>query len=104
MAPVDPEKIPGVLADIRDKAPDDLQEAFITFEEYWERKLWHELTNLLGDLFDSPQSLDVRLPLFNDFVTAFADKINQLKLTSLGLCAAEKFEGALGPSKSWRSC
>ncbi|KAI9717246.1 MAG: 26S proteasome regulatory subunit [Chrysothrix sp. TS-e1954] len=92
MAPVDPEKVPGILADIRDTAPDDLQEAFVTFEEYWERKLWHELTNLLGELFDNPQSLDVRLPLFNDFISAFADRINQLKLASLGLCAAEKFE------------
>lgn len=91
---MDPEVIPNFLADQRDNASADLQHYFITFEDYWERKLWHELTYTLVDFFNQPESASQRLPIYNTFIKTFADKINQLKLVELGLRAATECQSA----------
>ena len=87
------EMIPDYLSDQRDKAPDELQHFFLSFEDYWERKLWHELTHSLLEFYDQPTSAPQRIPLYNTFVKAFADKINQLKLVTVGLSAASQCKG-----------
>lgn len=91
---MDPEAIPNFLSDQRDDAPADLQHFYITFEDYWERKLWHELTEILGEFFNQSESEAQRIPVFNTFISSFAEKINQLKLVDLGLRAATQFPGS----------
>jgi 26S proteasome regulatory subunit N9 len=93
---MDPEKILGFLASQRDQASPELLETFMNLEDYWERKLWHQLTNTLVDFFREPESAPQRLPIFKSFVVSFADKINQLKLVSLGLMASAGCAGKLG--------
>ncbi|WPH04281.1 Hypothetical protein R9X50_00717000 [Acrodontium crateriforme] len=88
---MDHEKIPDFLQDQRDSSPDDLQHYFLSFEDYWERKLWHELTDILIAYYAEAQSAAQRIPLFNNFVKSFADKINQLKLVQIGLSTASQF-------------
>jgi 26S proteasome regulatory subunit N9 len=90
---VDSEAIPNHLAEQREAAPDDLQQYFIQFEDYWERKLWHELTNHLIEYFSLPESAPQRISLYNGFIKSFASKINKLQLVTLGLSAAEQFKG-----------
>ena len=87
---MDVDTIPTLLSDQRDNAPDELQHYFLTFEDCWERKLWHELTDVLVEFFQQDQSASQRLPLFNTFIKSFADKINQLKLVTLGLSTASQ--------------
>ncbi|KAK5135052.1 hypothetical protein LTR08_005712 [Meristemomyces frigidus] len=74
----------------RDAAPDELQHYFLSFEDYWERKLWHELTDLLVLYYNEPLGASRRLSIYNEFVKGFADKINQLKLVQLGLSTASQ--------------
>ncbi|RYP92899.1 hypothetical protein DL770_000949 [Monosporascus sp. CRB-9-2] len=76
------------LADQRDQAPEELQPSIIQFEDYWERKLWHQLTDALLEFFNHPASAPQRLQFYKVFILKFADKINQLKLVDLGLKAA----------------
>jgi 26S proteasome regulatory subunit N9 len=83
---MDNEKIGNFLAEQRDDAQDDLQ-------HYLERKLWHELTDTLIDFYGEDESAGQRIPMFDNFVKAFADKINQLKLVKLGLSAATQYKG-----------
>ncbi len=85
--------IPDFLADQRDAAPADLQHLFISFEDYWERKLWHQLTDSLIEFFHHPESVPQRLPFYKNFILTFADKINQLKLVTLALSAASQCKG-----------
>lgn len=85
--------IPDFLADQRDAAPADLQHLFISFEDLWERKLWHQLTDSLIELFQNPASASQRLPFYKTFILTFADKINQLKLVTLALSAASQCRG-----------
>ena len=84
------EKISDFLQTQRDSAPDDLQHYFLTFEDYWERKLWHELTDILVTYYNEPQSAAQRIQIYNNFIKSFADKINQLKLVIVGLKSAEQ--------------
>ena len=90
---MDVDTIPNLLSEQREKAPDDSQHYFLTFEDYWERKLWHELTDVLVQYFQQDQSASQRLPLYNTFIKSFADKINQLKLVTLGLSTASQCKG-----------
>ncbi|KAI2471150.1 hypothetical protein F4781DRAFT_388188 [Annulohypoxylon bovei var. microspora] len=80
--------IADFLADQRDETPDELQYLIIQFENYWERKLWHQLTDALIEFFANPKSEPQRLNFYKVFILKFADKINQLKLVDLGLKAA----------------
>lgn len=85
--------IPDFLAEQRDAAPADLQHLFINFEDCWERKLWHQLTDSLVQFFNNKESEAQRLPFYKTFILTFADKINQLKLVTLGLSAASQCRG-----------
>ncbi|KAF3059511.1 putative 26S proteasome regulatory subunit rpn9 [Daldinia childiae] len=80
--------IADFLADQRDETPDELQYLIIQFENFWERKLWHQLTDSLIEFFANPKSEPQRLKFYKVFILNFADKINQLKLVDLGLKAA----------------
>lgn len=93
MATVDPAVVQAFLSEDRDNAPEDLQQYYLTFEDYWERKLWHELTDVLLEFFSLPTSAPSRLGLWQRFILTFADKINQLKLVNLGLLAVGQCKG-----------
>lgn len=98
---MDPEVISNFLSEQREDAPEDLQQSFLTIEDYWDRKLWHQLTDVLLEYFNSPASSPQRLPLFRNFILSFAEKINQLKFVSLGLLSATQCSGpsSFKPSK-----
>ncbi|CAK3971010.1 26S proteasome regulatory subunit rpn9 [Lecanosticta acicola] len=84
------EKIADFLQEQRDQAPDDLQHYFLSFEDFWERKLWHELTDILVVYYAEEQSAKQRIPIYNNFIKTFADKINQLKLVRIGLSTSKE--------------
>lgn len=93
---IDPKPVPEFLAQQRDEvAPPSLQPLFLDFEDYWERKLWHQLTEVLLQFFEHPESAPQRIPLYKNFVLTFSDKINQLKLVTLGLSASRQCKGPL---------
>ncbi|RDA82580.1 hypothetical protein CP532_3712 [Ophiocordyceps camponoti-leonardi (nom. inval.)] len=84
--------IPEFLAEQRDTAAEQLQSLFLDFEDLWERKLWHQLTEALVQFFDHPDSAPQRLPFYKTFILNFADKINQLKLVDLALKAGTQYD------------
>lgn len=90
--PMDPEKIADFLGETRDEAPAEVQHVFLTLEDLWERKLWHQLTETLLEYYADPESESQRLPMYNTFILSFADKINQLKLVRLGLSASQQLK------------
>lgn len=90
---MDPEIISNFLSEQREVAPEDLQAKFLTIEDFWDRKLWHQLTDVLVDYFNDPASASQRLPLFQRFILSFSEKINQLKFVALGLLAATQCPG-----------
>ena len=95
------EEISDFLAEQRDEAPTDLQSVFITFDDLFDRKLWHQLTDKALEFFSSKESVPYRLPLYNGFVLHFADKINQLKLVKIALLASQQSKGIWHSSLHW---
>lgn len=92
------DKIPDFLAEKRGEALDESQSLLLQVEDFWERKLWHQLTNALIEYFCLPESAPQRLSFFKNFILTFADKINQLKFVTLGLMASTQCSG------SWDRC
>ncbi|KAM3468970.1 hypothetical protein MY8738_010187, partial [Beauveria namnaoensis] len=82
--------IPDFLAEQRDAAPEELQPLMLDFENYWERKLWHQLTDALVEFFSHDGSAPQRLAFYKVFILKFADKINKLKLVDLALKTASQ--------------
>ena len=93
----DPDQVPNVLERERDRAPAELQEYYLRFEDLWERKLWHELTDASIEYFKLDGSASQRRSLWDGFIAGFQNRINQLKLVELGLLTAETVQGK-GPS------
>ncbi|KAI9833820.1 MAG: 26S proteasome regulatory subunit [Phylliscum demangeonii] len=85
---MDQDTIPDFLAQQREAAPAHLQTHFLSFEDFWERRLWHQLTEVLVAYFNDAASAPQRIAVYTTFVASFADKINQLQLVTLGLSAA----------------
>ncbi|KAF3934296.1 hypothetical protein ABW19_dt0205138 [Dactylella cylindrospora] len=85
--------IGAFLADEREKADEELTVMFLDFEDFWQRRLWHQLTESLLEFFNKPESAKQRLSIYQTFVLSFADKINQLNLVQLGLLAASQIQG-----------
>ncbi|KAL9603675.1 MAG: hypothetical protein Q9219_000994 [cf. Caloplaca sp. 3 TL-2023] len=91
---MDPEVVSNFLTEQRENAPEDLQQSFLLIEDYWDRKLWHQLTDVLVQFFNTAASAQQRLPLFRHFILSFAEKINQLKFVVLALSAATQCSDA----------
>ena len=91
------DSIPDFLLSLRDDAPEEFINYFLEFEDFWERKLWHELTDKLVEYFNQKASAPQRIPLYETFIKNFADKINQLKLVTLGLSASTQYKGKMNP-------
>ena len=92
-AMMDPKVISDFLEDQRENVPDHLQEHYLAIEDFWDRKLWHELAGSLLAFFEDPAAAPLRLPLYHNFLLSFAEKINQREYVHLGLIASAQTSG-----------
>ncbi len=90
---MDPEKVQEFLSEQQESTPEELLQNFLKIEDFWDRKLWHQLTETLIEYFNDPASAPQRLPFFQKFILSFAEKMNQLKFVTLGLLAATQCSG-----------
>ena len=93
---MDPEIVQRFLDEQREAAPEELQQDFLNIEDYWDRKLWHQLTDTLVAYFANQASAPQRLPLFKHFILNLSEKINLLRFVALGLAAATQCQGKHG--------
>ncbi|KAK7205208.1 hypothetical protein BZA70DRAFT_279325 [Myxozyma melibiosi] len=84
--------VPTILSTLRSESAPELAGDFYAMEDLWERRLWHQLTDVLVRFFEHPDSAPLRTRVYNQFVSTFESKINQLKLVSLGLATAATFD------------
>ncbi|CAG8592499.1 hypothetical protein C2G38_2091700 [Gigaspora rosea] len=80
-----------VLNELRKQCPSGLQEYLNTFEDLYDRKLWHQLTLKIEEFFTEPTSGPYQIQLFQHFISDWESKMNKLKLVRLGLCVAKQF-------------
>ncbi|KAF7799208.1 hypothetical protein EIP86_010439 [Pleurotus ostreatoroseus] len=72
--------------------PADLHPFFVSFQDLYTRKLWHQLTLKLAEFFDHPLSKPYRVDVFDRFVRDFETKLNQLKLVEMGVKVAREID------------
>jgi len=69
----------------------DLAQHFQTFENLYDRKLWHQLTFAIENFLASPHAGPYLIPLYENFVSDFEQRLNKLKLVAgLGILAARQ--------------
>ncbi|RUS25028.1 hypothetical protein BC938DRAFT_472729, partial [Jimgerdemannia flammicorona] len=83
--------VPHFLRDQMQTAPHDLQHYFITFEDLYDRKLWHQLTLKVEEFIAEPASAIFQIPLYQHFVADWEEKMNKLKMVTIGLTAAKQY-------------
>ncbi|ODV59260.1 proteasome regulatory particle lid subunit RPN9 [Ascoidea rubescens DSM 1968] len=92
MADQENEDASTVLATLRIESNEDLIPFFYTFEDYYERKLWHQLTKSVDEFFHNELSKPIRVRLFHQFILKFYQNINQLKFVQFALTASSEIE------------
>lgn len=78
------------LAEFKTKHP-SLGEHIDELGSLYDRKLWHQLTLKLEEVFQNPgfRSGDTLIQLYKGFITDFAAKLNLLKLSQMAVAVAE---------------
>ena len=87
--------VSSFLREARIAAPEHLQGSVLQMEDFWERRLWHQLTLELETFFNDPSSSGLRMRMFKEFVQTFEKNINQLKLVALALLAKVECKGIM---------
>lgn len=85
-------EIDTVLSTLRTEVDPELAPLFFEFEDLYEQKLWHQLTERLTVFFEDPKSEPLRLRVYDNFVTKFYDKINQVSAVEFLLLSLKKSE------------
>ncbi|KAG8742258.1 26S proteasome regulatory subunit [Ceratobasidium sp. 414] len=84
--------VDSYLATAASSSPPDLHPFFEKFRRQHQRKLWHQLTLTLFEFLDHPQSGPYQVDLFTKFVRDFEEKLNQLKLVSMGVRVSKQLD------------
>ena len=84
-----------VLNELRKQCPPELVDYLNTFEDLYDRKLWHQLTLKIEEFFSIPASNPFQIPLFQHFISDWETRMNKLKLVTLGLSVVKQFDGKL---------
>lgn len=83
-------EIDTILSTLKQEVNSELAPLFDDFEDLYERKLWHQLTEKLAIFFHDSKSESFRLRLYTQFVSKFIDKINQLNVVEFLLQALQE--------------
>lgn len=70
-----------VLATLRSEVESsDLVNILYQLEDYYERKLWHQLTLALDEFYEIPDSKPIRVRIYDSFISQFQQKLNSIKV------------------------
>ncbi|QEU62114.1 Rpn9 [Kluyveromyces lactis] len=83
-------EIDTIISTLKQEVNSELAPLFDDFEDLYERKLWHQLTEKLAIFFHDSKSESFRLRLYTQFVSKFIDKINQLNVVEFLLQALQE--------------
>jgi len=62
------------------------------FQNLYQRKLWHQLTEALFAFFEDENSRPYRLEIFTSFVRDFESKLNQLSLVEMAVIVSKEID------------
>ncbi|SCV69735.1 BQ2448_1129 [Microbotryum intermedium] len=71
--------------------PRELKPFYQAFDRFYNNKLWYQLTSTIENFIQVPSSGPFQIGLWQSFISTFANKINQLKLVTIGISTARQF-------------
>ncbi|KAJ2309486.1 26S proteasome regulatory subunit, partial [Coemansia sp. RSA 2611] len=74
------------------QAPAELAHYFSEFEDLYERKIWHQLTQQVEKFINLPEAASYRVGLYTEFVREWQKHMNPVKLVLFALAAARQFD------------
>lgn len=80
----------SVLSSLRDSVDEDLVPVFFQLEDQWDRKLWHQLTQTLTELYKDPRSAPIQVALFERFVMRLERVLNPLAFATFAVKSSEQ--------------
>lgn len=81
-----------VLSTLRqDTECNELINIFYQLEDYYERKLFHQLTLTLNEFYENGDSKknDLRIKIYNSFISQFSEKLNSIQVVDFLLASFE---------------
>ncbi|KAI8458303.1 hypothetical protein BY996DRAFT_4577339 [Phakopsora pachyrhizi] len=81
----------GFLNRLIDEVPGELRISSEKFLDLYQRKLWYQLTIELRDFLSHPYSYQYQIPIYNNFIKDFENKINPLKLVEISVTVSQRF-------------
>lgn len=84
----------GFITQILSEAPSDLRPSLETFLDLYQRRLWYQLTLAIQEFLALPSSFQYQIPLYNNFISDFENKINSLKLVEIAVVVSQRFTDA----------
>jgi len=78
------------LSDIKASSTPELSTKWAKVEEYYNKKLWHQLTKLLQQLIKEPSLQDQLVHIYNEFISDFESRIDPLSLVLIGQVIMER--------------
>ncbi|KAJ3268004.1 26S proteasome regulatory subunit [Borealophlyctis nickersoniae] len=82
--------VTAFLQSQRRSAPPELAEAYAKFEDLYDKKLWHQLTIAVEHFVQLPSSGPHLIPLYENFIVDWEDKMNQLSLVQYATRASRE--------------
>ncbi|KAJ1959570.1 26S proteasome regulatory subunit [Dipsacomyces acuminosporus] len=89
----------GYLHKQQAEAPGELGQYFSEFEDLYERKLWHQLTQQVERFINIPEAAPYRIDLYNTFVRDWQKHMNKVKLVLFALAAARQYDSIQAASE-----
>lgn len=83
-------EVKAALERLREGVDEDLGTQFYLMESLWERKLWHQLTETLLEVYRDPRTAALRIPLFEEIVTRLHPHISVLAFVTCAIAASEQ--------------
>ncbi|KAJ1719445.1 26S proteasome regulatory subunit [Coemansia erecta] len=76
------------------EVPSQLAPYFGEFEDLYERKIWHQLTDKVEKFINIPEAAPYRIGLYNEFIRDWQKHMNKVKLVLFALAAARQFDSS----------
>ncbi|TIA93622.1 hypothetical protein E3P99_00105 [Wallemia hederae] len=77
---------------IQAEAPATIQEDLSNLEAYYNKRLYHQLTKTLKALLTKDEVSKYLVGLWDNFISTFKDKLNQLRLVEIGVRVAQEMD------------
>ena len=92
--PVKMRDVNKFLSEMKSTSSPDLSARWSKVEEFYNKKLWHQLTCQLQEIVKEPSMQDKLISVYQDFIVEFEAKLDPLSLAMISMVILDRFTSA----------